>query len=527
MLNYLWNINTRAKLIVLFSSIILGASVAMFMLIQLASNGDKLLESERLYGELQGSLTAASLVKASGQQPGAELRNQLSQVNHRLLELSDDLPGDNSFQYAHKEVMNFSRTLEQPSSVDVSEEIMAQIRSERGQLNTVINDWHAKNKSKTISDSLMSLLALLLICFLLPVVTLAIIASGVVYRLKEAKRRAVLLSDGYLKRYPKEEGLDDSSEMLRQFTTMSINIEESIHGVSDVASSVHQQATTIAGVSQMLNSIIGVQKESISETMTLMHQMDEEVKTYTTSAEEAEGLAAEASSVATRGGEVIQQSIDAMASISESSNEISNTISVIDDIAFQTNLLALNAAVEAARSGEHGRGFAVVAAEVRNLAQRSAEAAKEISGLIEASKKRVFEGEALAQASSGILTDIINSVEKVGVNISSIGDASRKQSKDITATVDSMSKMVGRVKKSQGLLSQANDTSVSLLMDVEKLRESVSFFKIHDESENEYSSSSSSFEKFQDNTVHPYTGAGYEAEQGDIDRGNQPMQATG
>ena len=527
MLNFLWNINTPAKLLVLFSSIILGGSVAVIMLIQLASNGDKFLESERLYGEMQNRLTASSLLKASGQQPGDELLGSIAQDSNRLLELSEDIATDNSYQAIHNEILVYTRSSKQAHTEDLSEEVSNQIISERGQLNSLLNDWHSRNNSKTISDSLTSLLALLLICFLLPVATLAVIASGVVCRLKEAKRRAVLLSNGHLKRYPKEKGRDDSSKMLRQFTTMSINIEESIHGVSDVASSVHQQATTIADVSQTLNSIIGVQKKSISNTMTRMHQMDEEVKTYTANAEEAEGLAAEASRVATRGGDVIQQSIDAMASISESSNEISNTISVIDDIAFQTNLLALNAAVEAARSGEHGRGFAVVAAEVRNLAQRSAEAAKEIAGLIEASKERVSQGEALAQASSGILTDIISSVEKVGVNISSIGDASRKQSKDITDTVDAMTGMVERVKNSQGLLSQASETSVSILTDVEKLRESVSFFKIHDESENEYSSSSTSFAKLQDNTVHPYTGAGYEAERGDIDSGNQPMQATG
>jgi methyl-accepting chemotaxis protein len=188
-------------------------------------------------------------------------------------------------------------------------------------------------------------------------------------------------------------------------------------------------------------------------------------------------LSAEASKKATEGGEVVNKAIKAMKEIGDASNKISDIISVIDEIAFQTNLLALNAAVEAARAGEQGRGFAVVAAEVRNLAQRSAGAAKEIKGLINDSVQKVAEGTQLVDNSGETLTLIIDSIESVQALISNINAASQEQATGINHVNTAVSQMDTMTQQNAALVEETSAVSASMNTEARKLQELMRFFK--------------------------------------------------
>ena len=213
---------------------------------------------------------------------------------------------------------------------------------------------------------------------------------------------------------------------------MQSNLAHIVVKVRSAARSVHKEAEEISQGNQNLSSRTAQQAASLEETAASMEQMAGAVDLNAQHARDAESLSAQAREQAVSGAEVVKQTISAMSRINESSDKISEIIALIDGIAFQTNLLALNAAVEAARAGEHGRGFAVVAGEVRNLAQRSADAAKEISGLIEETGTRIEEGNALVNRSGGSLGEIEAAVQKVSAVAAEISNAAHEQSSGIT-----------------------------------------------------------------------------------------------
>ena len=212
-----------------------------------------------------------------------------------------------------------------------------------------------------------------------------------------------------------------------------------------------------------------------------MEQLGATVKHNADNARQANTLAQGASAVAVKGGEVVGQVVETMKGINESSRKITDIITVIDGIAFQTNILALNAAVEAARAGEQGRGFAVVAGEVRSLAQRSAEAAKEIKRLITASVERVEEGTALADHAGSTMQEIVASIRHVTDIMGEISTASMEQSTSVTQVGHAMTQMDQVTQQNAALVEQSAAAAESLKHQAQQLVRTVEVFRLHGE----------------------------------------------
>ncbi|AVG38969.1 methyl-accepting chemotaxis protein [Achromobacter insolitus] len=228
-----------------------------------------------------------------------------------------------------------------------------------------------------------------------------------------------------------------------------------------------------------LSSRTEEQAASLEETAASMEQLASTVKQNADNARQANQLAASASDVAERGGSAVSEVVDTMQEISASSRKISEIVSVIDGIAFQTNILALNAAVEAARAGEQGKGFAVVAGEVRSLAQRSAQAAKEIKGLIEDSVAKVGAGSQQVERAGATMQEIVASVKRVTDIMGEISAASEEQSSGIDQVNRAVSQMDEVTQQNAALVEEAAAAAGSLQEQAERLVEAVAVFKIN------------------------------------------------
>ncbi|MBR9728068.1 methyl-accepting chemotaxis protein [Shewanella intestini] len=248
------------------------------------------------------------------------------------------------------------------------------------------------------------------------------------------------------------------SEIRETANTVTVNAEEITQGNVDLSQRTEEQAA------------------SLEETAASMEQMTSTVKQSENNAALANQLAQEACSKAELGGKVVKQAVSAMDEITQSSKRIADIISVIDEIAFQTNLLALNAAVEAARAGEQGRGFAVVAGEVRNLAQRSAGAAKEIKALINDSVDKVTDGTTLVNQSGDTLKDIMSSVSKVAEMISHISIAAQQQSVGILEVNKSVSQMDLMTQQNAALVEQISAAGDTMTEQAHNMKQKLNFF---------------------------------------------------
>jgi methyl-accepting chemotaxis protein len=256
------------------------------------------------------------------------------------------------------------------------------------------------------------------------------------------------------------------------------NLKVSLSTVREAAESVSLGAEEITKGNEDLSQRTSEQAASLEETSSAMEEMTSTVKQNADNAKQANQLAVAARDVAAKGGAVTTKAVEAMHEINKSSTKIADIITVIDEIAFQTNLLALNAAVEAARAGEHGRGFAVVAAEVRNLAQRSATAAKEIKGLIKESLQRVTDGSELVNQSGKTLNEIVTSVKHVTDIIAEITAASQEQASGIDQVNTSIMQMDQTTQQNAALVEETTAASQSMREQAKALMTQVGAFKI-------------------------------------------------
>jgi methyl-accepting chemotaxis protein len=254
--------------------------------------------------------------------------------------------------------------------------------------------------------------------------------------------------------------------------------------VSESASQVEQAATEIAHGTADLSRRTESQASSLQETAVSMKQFTSTVKQNADNAQQASQLADTASAVAREGGAVVSQVVKTMGSIDESAKRISEITGVIDAIAFQTNILALNAAVEAARAGEQGRGFAVVASEVRNLAQRSATAAKEIKQLIEDSAGKVADGTRLVDRAGATMQKVVESIRRVADIMGQITAASDEQAKGIEQVNRVIAQMDDATQRDTVIVGEAAGASASLHETTQGLRQVVSVFELGSRSGN-------------------------------------------
>ncbi len=254
--------------------------------------------------------------------------------------------------------------------------------------------------------------------------------------------------------------------------------------VRDVRVSVDSVATAsaqIAAGNQDLSSRTEEQASSLQQTAASMEQMTSSVKTNADSARQADALARAAAEVAERGGSAVGEVVTTMAAIQASSRRIEEIISVIDGIAFQTNILALNAAVEAARAGEQGRGFAVVAGEVRNLAQRSAQAAKEIKSLIGDSVEKINDGSNRVQAAGQTIGEVVEQVNRVSRLIGEITAATLEQSGGISQVNEAVTQLDQVTQQNAALVEESTAAAASLREQADKLAHAVAVFKLSHE----------------------------------------------
>ncbi|OWV27983.1 methyl-accepting chemotaxis protein [Halomonas campaniensis] len=350
---------------------------------------------------------------------------------------------------------------------------------------TAYNDYMAAQNRIMVDayDSNMQFLtyidiAVLLIAALIVLFVRIAMVGAIVKPLNEAVAHFERIAQNDLSHKIKDRGRNEIGKLFSAMQYMQGNLVKTVSEVRDSSGSIHIGAREIASGNADLSSRTEQQASSLQETAASMEQLTATVKQNADNARQASQLANDASSTASNGGEVVEKVITTMHGINDSSQKVADIITVIDSIAFQTNILALNASVEAARAGEQGRGFAVVASEVRNLASRSADAAKEIKALIEASSAQVKEGSVLVESAGETMREVVDSVRRVTDIMDEISAASQEQSSGIEQVNQAVAQMDEVTQQNAALVQEASSAASSLEEQAARLESVVSAFRL-------------------------------------------------
>jgi methyl-accepting chemotaxis protein len=296
--------------------------------------------------------------------------------------------------------------------------------------------------------------------------------------LNMANDLAARIAEGDLTHSVHSDRTDEFGQLLHSLEAMNISLGRMVSEIRGGTDSIAIASAEIATGNNDLAQRTEQTSGNLQATASSMDGITQMVQHSTDSARQASGLAASASSVAQRGGEVVSQVVRTMQEIDASSKKIADIISVIDGIAFQTNILALNAAVEAARAGEQGRGFAVVASEVRSLAGRSAEAAKEIKALINTSVEKVESGTQLGTAAGSTMEEIVQSVRRVADVIGEITSAANEQSSGIAGVNQAIGNLDQMTQQNAALVEESAAAAESLSEQAGRMKQAVAVFKV-------------------------------------------------
>jgi methyl-accepting chemotaxis protein len=305
-----------------------------------------------------------------------------------------------------------------------------------------------------------------------------ILRNGSLSPINEALQFAQQIARGDLSGHLTLKAQDEFGQLYAALNEMNANLALIVGKVRSGSEEISTSISEVASGNNDLSARTERQASALEETAASMTELNFTVRQNADSARQANQLAMSASSVAVQGGVVVNQVVETMMGINESSRKISDIISVIDGIAFQTNILALNAAVEAARAGEQGRGFAVVAAEVRSLAGRSAEAAKEIKSLIGASVERVAHGSALVDQAGTTMTEVVDSIKRVTDIMGEISAASNEQALGVAQVGEAVNQMDQVTQQNAALVEEIAAAASSLSVQAQDLVHVVSEFHL-------------------------------------------------